>query len=242
MYDRDFVKRAITSPFVSYLSEDIVRQELVDGYKNIIRSAIIAPGQCDLINEVKVEYGNGYSRTGMVVGYPYGGMSTNMKVYLTKYAREKHLDEVDVGFNVTAAASRDFDKVREEMKQIVEAAGGEVKVIPMLWMVKFPFEIVDELCRIYVDLGITSVKTSAGIHFGRMQVEHIEWLCNNWGDQLEIEVAGKVRSREIAERMIEAGARFFHMGSWRRLGGIGQDIQFDFNTKETKYGEYKEAE
>ena len=42
--------------------------------------------------------------------------------------------------------------------------------------------------------------------------------------------------------MIEAGARFFHMGSWRRLGGIGQDIQFDFNTKETKYGEYKEAE
>ena len=131
---------------------------------------------------------------------------------------------------------------QEEMKQIVEAAGGEVKVIPMLWMVKFPFETVDELCRIYVDLGITSVKTSAGIHFGRMQVEHIEWLCNNWGDQLEIEVAGKVRSREIAERMIEAGARFFHMGSWRRLGGIGQDIQFDFNTKETKYGEYKEAE
>ena len=45
-----------------------------------------------------------------------------------------------------------------------------------------------------------------------------------------------MRSREIAERMIEAGARFFHMGSWRRLGGIGQDIQFDFNTKETKIG------
>ena len=74
-----------------------------------------------------------------------------MKVYLTKYAREKHLDEVDVGFNVTAAASRDFDKVREEMKQIVEAAGGEVKVIPMPWMVKFSLRdrgrAVPDLCR-----------------------------------------------------------------------------------------------
>lgn len=242
MYDREFVKRAITSPFISYLTEDLVKKELIDGYVNSVRSAIVAPGQCDLINMVRVEYENGYSRTGMVVGYPYGGMTTNMKVYLTKYAREQHLDEIDVGFNVTAAASRDLEKVREEMRLIVEAAGGEVRVIPMLWMVKLPFEIVDELCRIYVELGITSVKTSAGIHFGKMQVEHIEWLYHNWGDRLEIEVAGKVRSREAAEQMMEAGARFFHMGSWRRLGGIGQDIQFDFATKETNYGDYQEAE
>ena len=241
MYDRDFVKLAITSPFVSFLTDEVVRQELVDGYKEGVRAAIVAPGQCDLINEIKAEYENGYSRTGMVIGYPYGGMSTNMKVYLMKLAKEKGIDEVDVAFNVTAAASRDFDTVRKEMELLMEAADGQVKVIPMLWMVKFPFEIINELCKNYVDLGITSIKTSAGIHFGRMQVEHIAWLYNNWGDKLDIEVAGKVRSRETAEAMSDAGAKFFHLGSWRRLSGIGQDIQFDFQTKETGYGEYKEA-
>ena len=175
MYDRDFVKRVITSPFVSFMTEDIVRRELIDGYKYGVRSSVIAPGQCDLINEVKAKYDNGYTRTGMVISYPYGGMSTSMKVYLTNLAREKQIDEVDVGFNVTAAASRDFKKVREEMEQILEASRGKVDIVPMLWMVKFPFEIVNELCSIYTDLGVKAVKTSAGIHFGRMQVEHIAW-------------------------------------------------------------------
>ncbi len=241
MYDRDFVKRAITSPFASNLTEEVVRQELIDGYQEGVRAAIIAPGQCDLINEIKAEYDNGYTRTGMVIGYPYGGMSTNMKVYLMKLAKEKGIDEVDVAFNVTAAASRDFGAVKKELELLLEAADGQVKVIPMLWMVKFPFEIINELCKIYVDLGIKAIKTSAGIHFGKMQVEHIAWLYNNWGDKLSIEVAGKVRSRETAEAMMDAGAEFFHLGSWRRLSGIGQDIQFDLVTKEAKLGAYKEA-
>ena len=67
-------------------------------------------------------------------------------------------------------------------------------------------------------------------------------LHNNWGDKLSIEVAGKVRSREVAEDMISAGARFFHLGSWRRLCGIGEDIQFDFDSKQAYYGGYKELE
>ena len=242
MYDKDFVKRAITSPFVSFLTEDTVRQELIDGYKYGVRSAIISPGQCDIINDIKEKYDNGYTRTGMVVGYPYGGISTNMKVYLTKLAKDKELDEVDVGFNVTAAASGDFDTVGEELERVLDASSGKVDIVPMLWMVKFPFEIVDELCRLYVNLGVKSVKTSAGIHFGRMQIEHIDWLNKNWGDKLSIEVAGKVRSREVAEAMFAAGASFIHLGSWRRLSGIGQDLQFDFNTKEVYYGDYKEAE
>lgn len=232
MYDREFVKLTITSPFTSTLNHEVARQELVDGYRYGVRSAIVAPGQVDMLNEVKREHDNGYTRTGMAISYPYGGFSTNFKVYLARLAKEKGIDEIDVGFNVTAAVSGDFETIREEFRQILEAVEGKVRVVPMLWMVKLPFETIDKLCQIYIDLGITAVKTSAGIHFGYMKVEHIQYLYRNYGDKLCIEVAGKVRNRELAEEMHRAGATYFHMGSWRSVSGLGKDVQFDPETKD----------
>ena len=80
MYDREFVKLTITSPFTSTFNHEVARKELVDGYRYGVRSAIVAPGQVDMLNEVKADYDNGYSRTGMAISYPYGGFSTNFKV------------------------------------------------------------------------------------------------------------------------------------------------------------------
>lgn len=237
MYDREFVKLLITSPFASQLNNEVAERELIDGYKYGVRAAIVAPGQLDLINEVKAKYDNGYSRTGMVIGYPYGGFSTKFKVYLAKLAKENNIDEVDVGINVTAAASGDFEAVRDELKQILDAVEGKVKVIPMLWMVKLPLEVVDRLCEIYIELGITAVKTSAGIHFGYMTEEHIRHIYRKYGDKLSIEVAGKVRTRELAEAMKEEGASFFHTGSWRNMSGYGKDVVFDPYTKDLYYPE-----
>ena len=237
MYDREFVKLTITSPFTSTLNHEVARKELVDGYRCGVRSAIVAPGQVDMLNEVKADYDNGYSRTGMAISYPYGGFSTNFKVYLARQAKEKGLDEIDVGFNVTAAVSGDFDTIRKELELILEAVDGQVRVVPMLWMVKLPFETIDKLCQLYIDLGITAVKTSAGIHFGYMKLEHIQYLYRNYGDKLCIEVAGKVRARSLAEEMYQAGASYFHMGSWRSVSGIGKDVGFDPVTKEITPGE-----
>ncbi len=230
MYDKEIVTRLITSPFTSNLDEDIVEKELIAGFQAGVRAQICAPGQLELIVRLKNKYADGKTRVGMVVGYPYGGMTTAMKCFLIKEAARAGLDEVDVGFNVTAAASRDFLAVKTEMERLVEAADGKIKLIPMLWMVKFPFEIVEGLCEIYRELGMTSVKTSAGLHFGEMQLEHILWLRRKF-PEFSIEVAGKVRQREKAEEMFAAGADFIHTGSWRKLSGIGVDPGYDFDTK-----------
>ncbi len=237
MYDREIVKRLITSPFTSNLDDEVIEKELIAGFQAGVRAQICAPGQIDLLVRLNKKYGNGKTRLGMVIGYPYGGMTTNMKCYLVGEAVKYGLDEADIGFNVTAAASCDFEAVRKEMKAIIDAAQGKIKIIPMLWMVKFPFEIVDGLCRVYRELGIKSVKTSAGIHFGEMQLEHIMWLKRNY-PELSIEIAGKVRQREKAEAMFAAGADFIHTGSWRKLSGIGVDPAFDFDTKESTFGEF----
>lgn len=240
MYDKDMIAKAILSPFTSNLTHEIARQEIIDGYKAGVRSIIIAPGQVELIRDIAQEYGNGYTRAGMVVGYPYGGLSKNFKDYLARYAKDSGLDEIDVGINITAIKSGDFDTARRELESILKIADGKMNVIPLVWMVRIPLELADKICQMYMDLGIRSIKTSPGIHFGDMKVEHISYLAAHYGDKLEIEVAGRVRSREKAEAMTLAGASYFHISQWRRIGGIGQDIQFDFATKEAGFGEYKD--
>lgn len=237
MYNQEIVQRLITSPFTSNLDEKLVEAELIDGFKAGVRAQICSPGQFELAVRLRDKYGSGKTRIGMVIGYPYGGMTTAMKCCLMQDAVDAGLDEVDLVFNVTAAASLDFDTVREEVRTITERFGGKIRIVAMLWMVKFNFEIVDELCRIYEEFGIDSVKTSAGIHFGEMQLEHIQWL-HRCHPGLCIEVAGKVRQREKAEAMFAAGASYIHTGSWRKLSGIGTDPTYCFDTKECTKGEF----
>lgn len=238
MYDKEMISRAILSPFTSNLTNEIARQELIEGYKEGVRSMIVAPGQVDLINELEEEYGNGYTRKGMVIGYPYGGLSRNFKVYLAKYAVEKGLHEVDIGVNITAIKSGDFKTARDELEEILAVTKDKVNVIPLLWIVRIPLELVDKICKMYIDIGITSIKTNPGIHFGDMKVDHVAYLSKHFGDKLEIEVAGRVRSREKAEEMVAAGATYFHISQWKRISGIGKDIQFDWDTKIAAPGQY----
>lgn len=240
MYDREMIARAILSPFTSNLNHEIARQETVDGFKQGVRSIIVAPGQVDMILDVANTHGNGYTRTGMTVGYPYGGLSASYKNYLARYALDKGLDEIDVGVNITAVKSGNLAAARRELEDILRIADGKMNVIPLVWMVRIPLELADKILQMYVDIGITSIKTSPGIHFGDMKVEHIEYLARHYGHKLTIEVAGRVRSREKAEAMTLAGASYYHISQWRRIGGIGQDIQFNFETKEAAFGEYKD--
>jgi deoxyribose-phosphate aldolase len=240
MYDKEMIARAILSPFTSNLNNEIARQETIDGFKHGVRSIVVAPGQLDMIMDVKKQYNNDYTRTGMIVGYPFGGLTREYKEYLAGYAVKKGIDELDVGVNITAIKSGDLKTAREELEGLLKIAGGKANVIPLVWMVRIPLELADKICRMYVDIGIKSIKTSPGIHFGDMKVEHVSYLANHFGDKLLIEVAGRVRSREKAEDMTRAGASYYHMSQWRRIGGIGQDIQFDWNTKKADFGEYSD--
>ena len=238
MYDKEMISRAILSPFISNLDNDLARLETIDGFKQGVRSIVVTPGQVDMIMEIKKQYNNGYTQAGMVVGYPFGGFTRKYKEYLVQYAVEKGIDEIDLGVNITAIKSGDFKTAKEELVSLLKIADGKLNIIPLIWIVRIPLELVDRICQMYIDVGIKSIKTNPGIHFGDMKVEHISYLANHFGDKLLIEVAGRVRSREKAEEMTRLGASYYHMSQWRRIGGIGQDIQFDWNTKKAAFGEY----
>ncbi len=240
MYDSQMFSRAILSPFLSFCPNDIIEKEIRDGYAKKVRSIIVEPYQVPLLKKVDAECANGITRTGMTIGYPFGGLTTEMKINLIKYAVEWQLDEVDIGININAVLSGDWERTREELRLILEAADGRLNVIPVSWVIKVPFETLDKICQMYIDLGITTVKTNPGLHFGDMKVEHVKYINDHYGDKLEIEVAGRCRTREKAEAMTAVGAKYFHMSQWRRICGEGKDYQFDYATKQGGYGEYKD--
>lgn len=240
MYDSEMYECTVPSPFLSFYGNDVIEKEIIDAYRHRVRSVIVEPYQIPMLMEMHEKYGNGYTRTAMTIGYPYGGQTTETKVELMRYAVEYGVDEVDVGIDITAMLSGDYERCYHDLKAMIDASEGKTIIVPVSWVIKIPLEMVDRLCNMYIDLGLKAMKTSPGLHHGDMKVEHVEYIHKHFGDKLEIEVAGRCRTREKAEQMRAAGATCFHISSWRRICAGEQDIQWDFETKTGGYGEYKD--
>lgn len=240
MYDKEMFSRACTSPFGEGYDDRIIIKEIEGSFEMNVRSCVVEAHQVPLMMEIKKKYPASTCRTGMVIGYPFGGYSTETKMELAKYAVEMGVDEVDLGINITAVLSGDMETAKADLKPVVEILkAGNVNIAAVSWLVRLPLQVIDQVCQMYRELGIPSVKTSAGMHFGDMKVEHVEYVHRHF-PELSIEVAGRCRTREKAEAMHAVGADYFHMSSWRRICGGGQDVQFDWATKTADYGEYND--
>ncbi|MBR0085573.1 MAG: hypothetical protein IJL97_03385 [Lachnospiraceae bacterium] len=240
MYDKEMYERACLSPFLSFLPPEIVDKELEDGFKHNVRSIIVDPDQVDRALELRKKYPGCTTRLGITVGYPFGGMTTKTKIRQAMFAIEKGLDEIDLGININALLSDDWDAVRADLKAVKDAVAGRLDIAPVSWLVRLPLEKIDKLCELYIELGYDVLKTSAGLHFGAMKVEHVDYVYKHFGDKLSIEVAGRCRTRETAEAMREAGANYFHMSQWRRICGGEMDYAFDYEHKTGAYSPYKD--
>ncbi|MDO4343541.1 MAG: hypothetical protein Q4C50_01935 [Eubacteriales bacterium] len=240
MYDKEMYERACLSPFLSFLPQEIVEKEIEDGFRHNVRSIIVDPDQVSLLKELKKKYPGCTTRLGITDGYPFGGLTTKSKVRQALFAVSEGLDEIDVGININALMSGDWDAVRADLKAVIDAVDGRLNIAPVSWLVRLSLANIDRLCEMYIDLGLTTLKTSAGLHFGNMKVEHVDYVHKHYGDKLDIEVAGRCRTRETAEAMREAGASYFHMSQWRRICGGEQDYAFDYAKKVGAYSEYKD--
>jgi len=242
MYDKEMYERACLSPFLDFCTNDVIELEMRDGFKHNVRSIIVEAYQVPLLKQIKKEFPDTATRIGMTDGYPFGGMTTKTKVRQALYACDEKLDEIDLGININALMSNDWDTVRDDLKAVKDAVDGRLNIAPVSWLVKLSLAQIDRLCELYIDLGITTLKTSAGLHFGSMKVDHVDYVHRHYGDKLDIEVAGRCRTRETAEAMHNAGASYFHMSQWRRICGNEHDYAFDYLSKTGGYSEYKDRD
>lgn len=140
-----------------------------------------------------------------VIGFPLGSTTTAAKAFETRDAIANGADEVDMVINIGKLKSGDFRYVAEDIRTVVEAAGGRlVKVILETSM------LTDEektaACVIAKAAGAHFVKTSTGFGGGGATTEDIALMRKVVGPDMGVKASGGIRDTETARKMIEAGA------------------------------------
>lgn len=148
---------------------------------------------------------------GGVVGFPDGSASTMGKVAEAKEMIEAGANELDMVMNITWMKAGMHDKVRDDIKAVVDAAGKTpVKVI---------FEChyltdkeITKACELAIEAGASWVKTGTGWAETGATLHNIELMSKTVAGRCKVKAAGGVRDRETLEKMYELGAERFGVG------------------------------
>ncbi|NDD91589.1 deoxyribose-phosphate aldolase, partial [bacterium] len=140
-----------------------------------------------------------------VVGFPHGSMLPQAKAAETRLAVKAGAKEIDMVINLGRLKSRDWKSVFEDIRGVVQAAG------------KSPVKVILETCLLTDEekvaaaalselAGAAFVKTSTGYSSGGATIEDVSLLRKAVSPKVKIKASGGVRSREIAEALLAAGA------------------------------------
>ncbi|HKJ26228.1 MAG TPA: deoxyribose-phosphate aldolase, partial [Anaerolineales bacterium] len=144
------------------------------------------------------------------VSFPLGSNPTASKVTETRWAVKHGRDdlEVDMVMNIPWLKSRNYQKVEEDVRSVVDAAEGHTTKVIIETPLLTPDEIVIA-CLLAQKAGINFIKTSTGFKaFPGIQastVEHVKLIRKTVGDAIRIKIAGGVFTTEKAIQAIEAG-------------------------------------
>jgi len=146
-------------------------------------------------------------KTAVVIDFPLGASGLNVKLSAVRFARNNHVDEIDVVWNLGRFKNLEYWHVLRELHRIVDTADGmTVKVI-----VEVPYLIDNELkmaFEIVADSGAQYIKTSTGFIEGQQYVAVCLWQkCRTLSrSDLKIKASGGIRSYADSVRFLEAGA------------------------------------
>lgn len=149
------------------------------------------------------------------VGFPFGSHHTEIKVMETKRGIDDGATQIDMVINVGALRSKKDALVLEDIRAVVEAAGGRpVKTIIETWVLSR--EEKERACRLARQGGASLVKTTTGV-----QTQYLYMINKNpigavvgdiilmrkvLGPEVKIKASGGIYSLDYALELIKNGA------------------------------------
>lgn len=140
-----------------------------------------------------------------VIGFPLGATTSAAKACETRDAIANGADEIDMVINVGALKAKDYARVRDDIRGVVQAASGRiVKVI--LETALLSDDEKRKACELSVEAGADFVKTSTGFGPGGATVGDIALMRSVVGPNIGVKASGGIRDAKTAQAMVEAGA------------------------------------
>lgn len=144
-------------------------------------------------------------RVGIPVGFPLGGHTTATKVAEAIEGVARGAKVLDMVINVSRLKSGDYDLVRSDMAEVVQATiGVEHKVILETCCLTREEKIT--ACRLAVEAGMDYVKTSTGFAAAGATVEDVRLMKETVAGRAKVKASGGIRDWKTTLAMLEAGA------------------------------------
>ncbi|MCI2049929.1 MAG: deoxyribose-phosphate aldolase [Lachnospiraceae bacterium] len=148
--------------------------------------------------------------TGGVVGFPSGADTTEIKVAEARQLLSLGVNEIDMVINIGALKSGKYDRVRDDIKAVVDVCGVPVKsILEIAYLTDDEIRIAS---RLAVEAGVAFVKTGTGWADKPTTVGTIRIIKSEIGDAARIKAAGGVRELSVLLEMAEAGCSRFGIG------------------------------
>ena len=140
-----------------------------------------------------------------VIGFPLGANTSAVKAFETKDAIANGATEVDMVINIGALKAGDTELVYQDIKAVVDAAGGVLTKVIIETCYLTDEEKVTA-CRLAQKAGADFVKTSTGFGTGGANAHDVRLMKETVGDSMKVKASGGMRTYEDVIPVIEAGA------------------------------------
>ena len=201
MNSKDILKYVDHTLLSQTASWEEIRELCDDAVKYGTASVCIPPSY---VKQVK-DYVQDKMAVCTVIGFPNGYATTAAKVFETQDAVKNGADEIDMVINLGWVKDRNYEEVKEEIRQIKQACQGRIlKVIIETCLLTEEEKI--EMCRVVTDAGADFIKTSTGFSKAGATLEDIRLFKEHIGNDVKMKAAGGISSLKDAEDFLSLGA------------------------------------
>ena len=142
-----------------------------------------------------------------VVGFPMGYSTIPSKVEEIKRALDEGGDEIDAVVNIAAIKSGNWLYIKNEMDSMIRAVSLKGKMMKLIietgMLTKNEIKQVLEIAEAN---DVDFIKTSTGFNADGATVEIVRFIRDNLKPKIKIKASGGIKSFEMAEKLVHAGA------------------------------------
>ena len=142
-----------------------------------------------------------------VVGFPMGYSNVPAKVEEVKRALDEEADEIDAVVNICAIKSNNWNYIKNEVDSVARAVSMRGKVLKLIIETGLLTKAeMKQVIKIAEDNDVQFIKTSTGFNGDGATVEIVKFLRENLNPKVKLKASGGIKSFEMAEKLIHAGA------------------------------------